>query len=318
MNRIIRNSLTSLLLFMSFFGARAQYEGLASQFMFVPEMYNPASVAANSKVNAIGFYRAQWMGMENAPNSYFFAVNGPLKFLKHDHGVGLKFVDDEAGMFSTQEVELQYAFKYRLTAGTLSFGLNAGLINQKILSDNLRLLEGLDEYHQGSDPLIPQSEVNDMAFDFAVGAMFRSSDWYVGISAVHLTKPRFELDEHISSQIGRSAFLTGGYSYPLTNNRFVLNGEGMLRTDFASWQMDIDATLDVDERYYVGLGWRVMDAVIFMAGLDILNGLKLGYSFDLATNRLITKTYGAHEVYVRYEFLLGKKNKNLHRSVRIL
>lgn len=318
MNRIVRNSLTTLLLLLSFFGAKAQYEGLASQFMFVPEMYNPASLNANGKINAIGFYRAQWMGMQNAPDSYFFAVNGPLRFLKHDHGVGLMFVDDEAGMFSTQQVELQYAFKYQLTIGTLSFGLNAGLINQKILSDGLRLLEGLDDYHQGSDPLIPQSEVNDMAFDFAVGAMIRTSDWYVGLSAVHLTKPKFELDDNISSQIGRSAFLTGGYSYPLPNNRFTLNGEGMLKTDFASWQLDADATLDIDDRYYFGLGWRVMDAVVFMAGLDVLNGLKIGYAFDLSTNRLITKTYGAHEVYVRYEFLLGKKNKNLHRSVRIL
>lgn len=305
-------------LVMGIMSLRAQYEAQASQYMFVPEVFNPASVTANGKYNLLGMYRLQWIGMENAPQTLFFTASAPLHFLKHDHGVGIMFENDNAGMFSTQSILLQYAFKYKLRKNVLSFGLNIGVLNQSISSDSVRMLEGLDDYHQGSDPAIPTSSANAPSFDIGVGAMFRSKLYYVGLSAVHLTCPKFDLDDNVSTKIAPMLYLTGGYTYYMPNNRYALVLDGMLKTDFAAYEVDLDARIEVDELYYLGIGYRYRGALSFFGGLSLFNGLSIGYSFDLATGKLIEGNYGSHELFLRYSFMFGQKKNNKYKSVRIL
>lgn len=315
----MKNSLIVLIaLVLSFYNVRAQYDAQASQYMFVPEVFNPASVTANDRFNLMGLYRLQWIGMDGAPQTLFFHASAPLHLLKHDHGVGVMFENDKAGMFSTQGVYAQYAFKYKLKKHVLSFGLNLGFMNQSISSDSLNMLEGLDDYHQGSDPVIPTGSVNAPAFDIGVGAMFRSKSYYFGVSAFHLTKPMFDLDDNVSSSVSPVMYFTGGYAYKLPNNRFVILADAMVKTDFAAYQVDVSARVEIDDLYYLGLNLRPWNAVSFLGGVSLNNGLSIGYSFDLSTTQLISRTYGSHEVYLRYSFLLGGKKNNKYKSVRIL
>ena len=51
----MKNSLIVLIaLVLSFYNVRAQYDAQASQYMFVPEVFNPASVTANDRFNLMG------------------------------------------------------------------------------------------------------------------------------------------------------------------------------------------------------------------------------------------------------------------------
>lgn len=320
MNRLTKNVLivTSTIAMAFAQPARSQYDAKASQYMFLPEAFNPATVAANDRYNAVGLYRLQWMGMDGGPKSMFFAVNAPVSLLKHKHGIGLIFEDDEAGAFSTQAVTLQYAFKYQLKYGMLNLGLNVGVLNQVISTDSLNLLDGIDDYHHASDPAIPTSSASAMAFDAGVGATFRTDDFYVGFSTLHLTRPTFDVDEYVTTEIGIMSYLTGGYAYSLPNPRYTLNADLMYKTDYHDWQIDLDARVEVDEQWYLGVGWRVESALVFFGGLNIYNGLSIGYSFDLSTSKLIAGNYGSHELFMRYSFLLGKKKANKYKSVRIL
>lgn len=318
MRDIFKNSLLVLCIAVSSVTTKAQYEAQASQYMFVPEVFNPASVSANNRYNVLGLYRLQWLDMDGGPQTLFFTANAPLRFLKHDHGVGIMFENDNAGMFSTQTVDLQYAFKYQIKKSVLSFGLNLGFINQGINSDSINMLEGTDEYHQGSDPKVATSSVNAVAFDVGVGALYRANEYYVGISAYHLTAPSFDLDDNVSTKISPVMYFTGGYTYGLPNGRYAIIADVMLKTDFAAYQIDFDARFEVEELYYLGIGWKVQDAVTIFGGVSLYNGLSIGYSFDLATTKLISRTYGSHELFLRYSFLIGGKKNNRYKSVRIL
>ena len=65
--------------------------------------------------------------------------------------------------------------------------------------------------------------------------------------------------------------------------------------------------------------YRVKDAVVLMAGLNVAGGLSVGYAFDVSTSKLITTNYGSHELVVIYsfEYALAKGSKK-YKSVRFL
>lgn len=299
------------------FTVSGQYDAQISQYMFASETFNPAMVASNGKMNLFGLYRMQWVGIDNAPRTMFFDMNAPVKFMKHDHGLGLIFEDDKAGLFTNQSVYLQYAYKYKLGKGLLSFGINLGFVSQTFAGDSVHKVSS--DYHEmESDPAIPTSSVNDMAFDFDLGTLYEYKDFYAGFSVFHLFEPTLNLDEYVESFVGRSAFLTAGYDLTLPNNRYGLSLSSLIKTDFVTYQYDLNAILSRDDKYMLGLGWRLQDGVIFLGGINLDSGVSIVYSFDLATTKLISYSYGSHELSVRYSFLLAKKKPKKYKSVRIL
>jgi hypothetical protein len=56
-----------------------------------------------------------------------------------------------------------------------------------------------------------------------------------------------------------------------------------------------------------------------MAGLEILNGVKIGYSYDFETTDLIGFQKGSHEIMVSYSFKVGvEKASQKYKSIRFL
>ena len=93
----------------------------------------------------------------------------------------------------------------------------------------------------------------------------------------------------------------------------------MLQTDFRSWDLNLTMLAQVVERYRFGLGYRIAGSVNVILGVDIINGLQLGYTFELPANGLIRETYGSHELYLAYGFnILKPKRTNKYKSVRYL
>jgi hypothetical protein len=77
--------------------------------------------------------------------------------------------------------------------------------------------------------------------------------------------------------------------------------------------------LMINNRFWVGAGYRLQDAVIVTAGLEIMPNLKLGYSYDYTTSDIRTYSSGTHEVMLGYCFRPNKPIKRMfHRNVRML
>jgi hypothetical protein len=56
-----------------------------------------------------------------------------------------------------------------------------------------------------------------------------------------------------------------------------------------------------------------------MAGLEILNGVKIGYSYDFETTDLVGFQKGSHEIMVSYAFKVGvEKASQKYKSIRFL
>jgi type IX secretion system PorP/SprF family membrane protein len=294
--------------------------------MFASETYNPAAMVRNDMFSVFGLYRMQWLLMPNAPQTMFFAANAPFNLFKKQHSAGIIFSNDRAGIFSNQQVALQYAYKQKIGEVQLSVGANIGFVSQTIdgtkigfRGDNDSIGTATSDYHNiAGDPLLPITEVNGVGFDMGLGANIVYKNFYAGISLLHLFEPKLNMDDYVESFIGRVMYLDGGYNYTFENPKYKLKPRALIKTDFVSWQMDLNLLLEINEKYWAGIGWRLQDAVVFTLGINVIDALSIGYSFDLATTKLIAHTAGSHELFLRYDFNFGKKKTNRYKSVRIL
>jgi type IX secretion system PorP/SprF family membrane protein len=308
------------LLLISIGSAFSQFDAQVSQYMFHNSSFNPAAVGDGDMIQIVGQHRIQWVGMPNAPQTTVFSINSPFKIGTTLQGLGFKFLNDNVGQFTNRSAHFQYAFKKKLGAGVLSVGTDLGFISLGFRGDRVRKIP-IGEYHQdiSTDPEIPQSSVVGMSFDMNLGVFYSTPKFYAGLSYLHLNNPKVTWgDKSEFSQTG-SLFLTGGYNLTLADPKYVLKPSTLIKTDFSSLQLDLSARVEYDNKYWGGLSYRLQDAVVFLAGINIAGGLSIGYSYDLPTSQMIIASSGSHEILVMYsfEYVFGKKNSK-YKSIRIL
>lgn len=320
------NQTTKPVLFVFFslslcFVANAQFEAQISQYMFHLPVYNPAAIAEESMIDVSGQYRMQWLGMPGAPQTTYFTLNAPLfSDKKVTQGIGIKFLNDKIGAFSNQSAHLQYAYKRKLGKGTASLGMDIGFASIGFKYDSIKNSNINSEFYDFlGDTAIPTADVTGMSMDLSLGAFYSAPQYYMGLSYVHLNNPLIKLNnDKTQFRVKGVMYLTGGYNKELTNPKFVFHSSALVKNDFTTWQAEISAYMELNKKYWGGLSYRYQDAVVIFGGLDIMNGLRVGYSYDLPTGRMLTVSSGSHEIYISYRFMFDKGNKYGYKSIRIL
>lgn len=296
---------------------RAQYDAQFSQYFMAMGYYNPGYAGTSEDLNLLALYRMQWMGIPGAPQTFFVAADMPLKLGKTNHGVGLVMSTEGIGLFRNTHVSVQYAYKTKLFGGTLSVGLQAGMVNQVFNGDSVHIPSS--EYHQQVDGAIPTKKVDAMGLDMNIGVYYTHKKFYVGFASTHITEPELQLEENAYTFIGRAFNLTGGYNIQLKNPLYELQPSVFLKTDMTSFQADVTARLVYNKMFNGGISWRVNESVVFLLGATF-GRFQAGYAYDFPTNALLQGSSGSHELMVRYQLKLNKTKtgKNKHKSVRIL
>lgn len=301
----------------------SQFDAQLSQYMFHNSAFNPAAVGEGEMIQITGQHRIQWVGMPNAGQTTIFSINSPLKIEKSHHGIGFRFLNENVGLFTNQTAHLQYAYKKYLTGGVLSFGADIGFVSLGFHGDSVNTplhRIPIGQYHEiSSDLQIPQISVVGMSFDMSVGMFYSAPTYYAGLSYSHLNSPTVSWSDNIDFKVVGTLFFTGGYNWVLPDPKFVFKPSTLLKTDFSSLQLDVTARLEYDNKYWGGLSYRIQDAVVFLAGINIAGGMSLGYSYDLPTSQIITVSSGSHEIVLAYNFeYLFQKRTSKFKSIRLL
>ncbi len=309
--------LVILVLTVSFAKAKAQLDVQISQYWAIPTYYNPAASGLGEKINVTALSRLQWIGVDNAPSTFFVTADMPVEFFGKNHGVGVVVNNDKAGLFSNTSLGLQYAYKLKLWEGELSLGLRLGIISQSFDGSKVDIPETPD--HNPSDEEIPQTNVSGMGVDAGFGAFYRHKYFDVSLSTTHLTAPSIELDEKSIVKIPRVFYLTVGSNIMLKNPLFEVYPSVMLKTTMQFTQFDASMRLRYNKMFWTGLSYRVNDAVVVMIGGEF-KSIRVGYAYDIGTSALAKVSGGSHEVFASYAFEIkkSKKLKNKHKSIRIL
>ena len=305
--------------------ASAQFDPQMGQYMYLPTAYNPAAVGEGDLMKVAGMHRMQYVDISNAPMSTWFSFGSPFVIGKTSHGAGVRFLNDRYGLFTTQSLYAQYAYRQKLGKGYLSVGVDLGFVNVGFKGDSVNLSQMQDDYHDANDEAIPSGSKSGMKFDMGVGLYYSTSTWWVGASYSHVTRPQIDWSdgtsglEQVVTLVG-TMYVSGGYHFRLKNYReWVLTPSVMVMSDFKSWDVNLTLMCDYKDRYRWGLGYRIMGSVNILLGIDIISGLQLGYSCELPTNKLLLESYGSHEIYLAYGFdILKPKRTNKYKSVRYL
>lgn len=324
---MVRRCFVLVVLLMAVALVRAQFDAQISQYMLMPASYNPAAVGDGDLMRVYASHRMDFTGIQDAPMTTYFSFSSPFVIGKSHHGVGVRFMNDRFGLFTNQSLYLGYAYKFRIGKGRLAIGVDAGFLNLSFASDSVDTGAGNDEYHDEHDPAIPNAAggasekgVSGMGFDMNIGVYYTTSKWWAGVSYAHVMQPTLEWgSENTEISVNGTMYIAGGYNWQLKNKDWMLLPSMMVQTDFRSWDVNLTMLAQLKKRYRFGLGYRLAGSVNILLGMDIVNGLQIGYTYELPANALLKESYGSHEVYLAYGFnVLKPKNTNKCKSVRYL
>ena len=309
-------------------GVRAQFDPQVGQYMFMQSTYNPAAVGEGDLMRVYGSHRMQFTGIMDAPMTTYFSFSSPFVVGKTQHAAGVRFMNDRFGLFSNQSLHAGYAYRFKLGKGYMSVGADLGFINLSFAVDSVNLKDVAElvqehAYHNATDNAIPESSgqngVSGMGFDLGVGVYYATSTWWAGVSYGHVTQPVLEWSDQTEVPVRGTFYAAGGYNWRLRDKKWVLMPSAMLQTDFVGWDVNLTMLAQVNNRYRFGLGYRIAGSVNILLGMDIIDGLQLGYTYELPANGLIRESYGSHELYLAYGFnILKPKRTNRYKSVRYL
>lgn len=295
----------------------AQFDGIYSQYMHIKHFYNPAAVGEQELMKIMVAQRLDWIGITNAPKTTLFTVNTPFKIGKTHHAAGIQFVSDVFGIFANQQINAQYAYKFKFEYGTLSIGANLGVLNLICYGDSAKMVES--DYHTENDPAVPVGTLSGVGFDLSAGIYFSNATWFAGVSILHAPGVDIKLGDKYDFKVNQVMTAVGGYNIKLPNADYQLKPSALLYTDFVSWQAQLSLLLDYKNKFWGGLAYSIQDAVSFSFGAEIIDGLQLGYCYDLPASSMIRATHGSHELYISYDFNIFKPKYNQkHKSIRLL
>ncbi|MBK7134550.1 MAG: type IX secretion system membrane protein PorP/SprF [Bacteroidales bacterium] len=119
--------------------------------------------------------------------------------------------------------------------------------------------------------------------------------------------------------VSRHYYLTSGYTLQLRNPSFELIPSVFAFSDGKIIQFTVNSLVRYNKKIWGGVSYRAGDALIGMIGLELYNGLRLGYAYDFTVSDMSKSNSGSHEFMVNYCFDLSLgKSPMKYKSIRFL
>lgn len=298
--------------------SQAQQDPQFSMNMYNQMAVNPGYAGSQGMISTSVLNRQQWMGMPGNPQTTFFSAHMPIKPFGISSGVGVTFMDDKLGFEQNMGLNLSYAYRMDLGLGNLGIGLSAGLLS-KGLNGEWSIPDSDIHMDPGQDPAIPAGDESGMGFDMGFGAYFDTETFYIGLASTHLLEPTIDIGASARTDIVRHYYLTSGYNIQLPNPSFELQPSVFVKSDGTSFQLDVNANLIYNKKFWGGVSYRLGDAVVFMVGLEMNNGMRAAIAYDFTTSAIGAYSNGTVEFMINYNIeISGDKSSQKYRSVRFL
>ncbi len=295
----------------------SQQDPLVSHYAHASGLFNPAVAGMGGVVCFTALNRQQWVGLEGAPTTTSFTATTPLNLFGIRSGAGIRVVNDRIGFDNDISIALTYAYITALGPGTASFALRGGAIN-KTIDPDWQIPPGDGRVPPEGDPLIPVGKESLLIPDFDIGVLFVTESYYAGLSVTHLNRPDIKYDES-GPYLNRHLYLNAGYSFTPGNPLFEIDPAMLFFTDGRAIQLTIGAVVTYNRSVWGGLAYRSGDAISGIAGVELYNGVRLGYAYDFSMTDIRRNTTGSHEFFVNYCFELGLgRSPGRYKSVRFL
>lgn len=299
-----------------------------TQFYAAPMYLNPAFTGVTYEHRFVANYRNQWPGISKTYQTYMASYDYNMSDI--NSGIGINVMQDRAGTagLTHSQFGVNYAYHFKISKfSEIRLGANLSYNMKRLDFSKLRFN---DQIATGSGTSIEEANYEALNYmDFAAGALLNSTQYWLGLSAKHLTQPNASLTgDRVPLPLTLS--LHGGY-------RFIIEQKSKELKRYVSpafnyrHQQKYDQ-LDIGVYYYhlplnVGIWYRGLpfkkyaatyssrESIALLLGFDITDyNVRVGYSYDLTISHLgVSNSLGAHEISLIYE--IAKKKK---RNKRVL
>ena len=295
----------------------SQQDPLTSQYMFNTLTYNPGVAGVSGMVCATAINRQQWVGFKGAPSTTVFNISAPVNPFKIRSGVGLLVESDNVGFDKDINISASYSYHLDVGQGMLGIGVNAGMLN-KTINPEWQIPGGDSHTPASGDPLIPENKESYVAFDAGLGLYYKADKYYASMSVTHLNQPKIKFSKG-TPYISRHYYLTAGYTLQLPDPSLELLPSVFAFSDGKATQFNLTSLIRYNKKVWGGVSYRYGDALIGIIGLELFNGIRLGYAYDFTISDIGKNSNGSHEFMVNYCFDLGLgKSPMKYKSIRFL
>lgn len=293
---------------------QAQQDVAFLHYWRMETQWNPAAVGQSPQLSIQGAVQTHAMGYEQAGSTMWAGADMAFALGRTFHGVGAMFLNDNIGLFSHKRFSLQYAYHQPWRGGTIALGLQADMLQEGIDGSKADLGDK-------NDPAFPTTQVNGSAFDLSVGSYYQRKGFRLSAAYHHLAAPTVRLGETHELPIRGVLNVGTQYNIRTSSPLFTITPSAMFRSDFTDYRVDL--TLRGEYKFenrliFGGINYAPQRSVgLFVGGT--LQGIDISYGYEANTSGLGLGA-GQHEIVIAYRLPidLGKKQRNLHKSVRWL
>lgn len=293
-----------------------------SQFYNAPLYLNPAltgQFSGDMRLN--GLYRNQWTGLSS--DFSYFSASADFNLHKISSGIGIIFNRSTEGTAYLVKNNIAASYAYIIDGDdfTLSFGMQAGITNQKLNWDKLVFGDQIDisaGYIPGSVSAAERPSVDSRYYlDVHAGTNMVIGKLMFGLAAHHINRP----DESLAGfQAKLPMRISGNVSYKITliPDEYDRDGSYIIPSVVAYRQQNVQSFSAGLQYKYAGINAGLWyrndgksagkDAIVLSVIFDIFNRrtngekFRIGLSHDATTSKInYTNTGGTTEIGVGYE-----------------
>lgn len=310
---------------------KAQQTPQYTQYMVNPYLYNPALAGSEDFVDIKAGYRAQWVGLENAPTTMYVSAHAPIKehtmrHAKNDHkaypGIGGYVMQDETGPISNLRVNGSFSYNIPITTGKwfgalhhkdgvrLTLGASVG-VNQYQVDPSkfyIRNNDGSTTPISGDPSLVGGTTISP---DAAFGAwLYFGELFYVGASANQILNSKISLENYdpatpIEGRLNPHYNLVGGTKLSVGYDLWVMPSAMLKWVAGAPLSFDLNCRIDYMDTYFGGVSYRYQDAIAILGGVILgkRKSYEIAYSYDITTSSIAQYSSGSHEITLGYRIM---------------
>lgn len=262
----------------------AQQDPIYAQYVTNPLTINPAFAGTHDQFSARIQYRTQWAGMEANPRTFNFSSN--ISFAQNKVGLGLVVLQDKLGDINNLELAAPFSYKIKMESATLSFGMQASMINQKNNPGQLSI-------HDPTDPAFAQ--YSEMTFNLGSGIMLKGEKYRVGFSVPRMLPATINTQGQEIELHKQHYYMLGAYNFMLKDKLWLKPSILLRGTKGSPLSADINATFTYRDYYSAGLFTRNFQT--YGALVQVLyKNYHLIYVFELPQSKESGLRFSSHEI----------------------
>ena len=306
-----------------------------SQYYSATSYLSPSLAGSSGEPRLSLNYRNQWPGVGSVYETMLASYD--MYFDDFNSGLGFMVLKDKAGSTDLSQTNFSMQYSYRLQVTPkwqIIPGLQAAYCQNSIDFSKFDFADAiLYDYVSGTSERTSELYMNGNElrnyFDFGASIFMYSPGMWYGLTIDHISQPNQSFANE-ESKLPMKLVAFGGMNVWRTADR----NRGPVRSIDANFrymhqgnfnQIDIGAYI-YNESLDFGVWFRGIpdlskdisakvnrDAIVFILKYK-LNGLNIGYSYDITISNLASHAFGSHEVSISYELSNIGLFKNLGKN----